>query len=89
LQQSCQNLQMFFFEKTTLPPHRESDHHIPLKEGAKPPNVRPYRVPHKKKDEVEKLIKTMLEQSTIRPSNIPYASPTILVRKRIVLGGCA
>jgi hypothetical protein len=80
---------MFFFEKTTLPPHRESDHHIPLKEGAKPPNVRPYKVPHKKKDEVEKLIKTMLEQSTIRPSNIPYASPTILVRKRIVLGGCA
>jgi hypothetical protein len=71
-----------FSEKTTLPPLRESDHHIPLKEGAKPPNVRPYRVPHKQKDEVKRLIKTMLEQSTIRPSNSPYSSPTILVRKK-------
>jgi hypothetical protein len=31
---------------------------------------------------VEKLIKEMLQDSTIRPSNNPYASPAILVRKK-------
>uniref|UniRef100_A0A0A8Z5Q3 Uncharacterized protein n=1 Tax=Arundo donax TaxID=35708 RepID=A0A0A8Z5Q3_ARUDO len=47
-----------FNEPQGLPPHRECDHSIPLKQDAKPPNIRPYRVPHKQKDEVEKLIKS-------------------------------
>lgn len=29
-----------------LPPRRSCDHVISLKEGATPPNLRPYRVPH-------------------------------------------
>jgi hypothetical protein len=44
--------------------------------------VRPYRVPHKQKDEVEKLIQSMLQYDLIRPSRSPYSSPTILVRKK-------
>jgi hypothetical protein len=64
-----------------LPPSRSCDHHIPLVEDNKPPNIRPYRIPHKQKDEVEKLIKSMLQDGIIRPSSSPYSSPAILVRK--------
>jgi hypothetical protein len=49
-----------FSEPTKLPPSRDCDHSIPLQEKSTPPNIRPYRIPHKKKDEVEKLIRTML-----------------------------
>jgi hypothetical protein len=35
-----------FAEPTGLPPHRSCDHKIPTQEGANPPNVRPYRMPH-------------------------------------------
>jgi hypothetical protein len=36
-----------FEEPTTLPPVRNCDHAIPLKQGSEPTVVRPYRVPHK------------------------------------------
>jgi hypothetical protein len=71
-----------FSESLTLPPHRECDHSIPLKEGSKPSNTRPYNVPFKQKDEVEKLMKALLQDAIIRPSSNPYSSPAILVRKK-------
>lgn len=48
-----------FDEPETLPPHRQCDHTIPLKQDATPPMVRPYRVPHKQKDEMEAQIKQL------------------------------
>jgi hypothetical protein len=80
--------QDIFQEPTGLPPHRDCDHHIPLKEGAKPPNIRPYHMSHSQKNLVELLIKEMLQKSEIRPSTSPYSSPIILVRKKINLGDC-
>jgi hypothetical protein len=74
--------QDIFQEPTGLPPHRDCDHHIPLKEGAKPPNIRPYRMSHSQKNSVELLIKEMLQKFEIRPSTSPYSSPIILVRKK-------
>jgi hypothetical protein len=71
-----------FTDNYALPLHRDCDHEIPLKEGAKPPNIRTYRVPHKQKDEVERLIKTMLQDTIIRPSSSSYSSQSILVRKK-------
>jgi hypothetical protein len=71
-----------FASSKSLPPKREHDHQIPLQPNSKPPNVRHYRVPHKQKDEVDKLIPAMLKEELIRPSHSPYASPTILVRKK-------
>jgi hypothetical protein len=71
-----------FEEPTSLRPERQCDHTIPLKEGAIPPNIQPYRVPHKQKEEMEAQIKKLLEASIIQPSQSPYASPPILVRKR-------
>jgi hypothetical protein len=38
-----------FVEPIDLPPSRSCDHCIPLVDNAKPPQVRPYRVPHKHK----------------------------------------
>ncbi|XP_077225019.1 uncharacterized protein LOC143858248 [Tasmannia lanceolata] len=38
-----------FQEPKGLPPHHSHDHHIPLKSGAQPVNVRPYRYPHLQK----------------------------------------
>ena len=37
----------------TLPPKRACDHEIPLVEGARPVNIRPYRYPPTLKDEIE------------------------------------
>jgi hypothetical protein len=71
-----------FLDQMGLPPHRNCDHHIPLMNDTKPPNVRPYRIPHKQKDEVDNLIKSMLQDGIIRPSTSPYSSPAILVRKK-------
>jgi hypothetical protein len=71
-----------FASTASLPPKRAHDHEIPLKNDCKPPNIMPYRVPHKQKDEVEKLIQAMLKDELIRPSNSPYSSPAILMRKK-------
>ena len=61
-----------FQEPTTLPPHRDIDHAIPLQEGATPPNIRPYRVPHKQKDEMEHQIQQLLKNKVIRHSQSPF-----------------
>jgi hypothetical protein len=71
-----------FSDTFMLPPQRNYDYAIPLQEDSKPPNLRSYRIPHKQKDEVKRLITEMLHDSIIRPSHNPYSSPAILVRKK-------
>jgi hypothetical protein len=71
-----------FEDPQGLPPVRACDHKIPLKEGAVPPNLRPYRMPHKQKNLVEELIKQLLSKCEIRTSTSPFSSPAILVRKK-------
>ena len=44
----------------TLPPWRIIEHHIHLKEGVNPVNVRPYRYAYQQKNEMEKLVEEML-----------------------------
>lgn len=72
-----------FAESMGLPPHRPGyDHHIILKEGTNPINIRPYRYPLLQKDVIEQLTSELLMQGVIRHSNSPYASPVVLVKKK-------
>jgi hypothetical protein len=71
-----------FQNPTGLPPTRDHHHEIHLKEGAKPVKVKPYRYPHSQKEEIEKMVQDMLKQGIIKPSNSPFSSPIILVKKK-------
>lgn len=71
-----------FNEPQLLPPHRPCDHKIPLKQGAESINLRPYRYSVRQKDALEGIIRDMLTAGTIQPSNSPYSSPVVLVKKK-------
>lgn len=81
IQQLLQEFQGVFEEATGLPPTRSYDHKISLQEGAQPICVRPYRYPFYQKEEIERHVKDMLKSGVIRPSQSPYSSPILLVRK--------
>jgi hypothetical protein len=70
-----------FAEPKGLPPVRSHDHKIVLKEESQPISVRPYRYPHYQKGEIEKIVHDLLESGAIRPSQSPFSSPDLLVRK--------
>ncbi|KAL4309278.1 hypothetical protein GQ457_01G012100 [Hibiscus cannabinus] len=71
-----------FSTSKEMPPERNQDHAIVLKEGTQPVNLRPYRFPHHQKTEVERQISEMLAASIIRTSTSPFASPCLLVKKK-------
>lgn len=71
-----------FEEPTNLPPPREVEHTIPLREGTKAINVRPYRYAYFQKSEIEQQVQEMLKSSIIRPSTSPFSSPILLVKKK-------
>lgn len=71
-----------FEEPQGLPPKRDVEHQIRLKPGSIPKFQCPYRVSHDQKNEVEKIVSSLLESGEIQPSKSPFASPVILVKKK-------
>lgn len=70
-----------FSPPTSLPPKRSHDHCIPLQPNAEPVSVRPYRYTYYQKSEREKMVKEFLQSGLIRPSNSPFSSPVLLIKK--------
>jgi hypothetical protein len=62
------------------PPNRGFEHIIELEEGVKPVITTPYRHPKKYKDEIEKVIKELLDMGHIRPCSSHFASSVMLSR---------
>ena len=73
-----------FAKPKGLPPNHSHDHAITLKTDAQPVCVRPYRYPYFQKEEIEKIVGELLASEVIKPSQSPFSSPILLVRK---LGG--
>lgn len=71
-----------FAEPKSLPPVRTFDHSIPLKRGAMPFSLRPYRYNFHKKNKLERHVKEMLTSGVIQSSQCPYSSPALLVKKK-------
>ena len=47
-------------------------------------NKKPYPLPYAMLETVKEEVRNMLDMGVIEPSNSPYASPYLLVRKRII-----
>ncbi|XP_058777144.1 uncharacterized protein LOC131651501 [Vicia villosa] len=82
IQTVLENHSTIFQTPKGLPPSRMHDHHIPLKPNSTPVNVKPYRYPHSQKEAMTAIISDMLRDGIIKPSNSPYSSPVLLVRKK-------
>ena len=86
VEQVLQQFPQIFATPTGLPPERELDHQIPLKPGAEPFKLKPYRYPHSHKAEIEKQVAEMLTNGIVKHSTSPFASPVLLVKKKMALG---
>ena len=66
---------------TRLPLIHRHEHHIVLKDGTPPVHERPYRYPYFQKSEIDKIVNELLELGSIQPSQSPFSSLVLLVRK--------
>lgn len=82
LQEVLQKFWHVFHMPAGLPPLQSHEHHITLKNGSNPVNVRPYRYPQVQKEEIERLVANMLQAGIIQPSRSPFSSPVLLVKKK-------
>lgn len=57
-------------------------HEIPLVEGAKPKAFKPYRIPDKFREEIDRQLDELLEQGRITYSNSCFAAPVVVVVKK-------
>ncbi|GJW35358.1 putative mitochondrial protein [Tanacetum coccineum] len=65
-----------------LPSKRSHDHRIPLLPNTQPVNIRPYRHPPMHKDAIKVMVKELLDSGVIKPSNGPFASLIVMVKKK-------
>ena len=86
--ESTQNIWKEFADVVTddppveMPPHREIEHQIQLKEDSKPVWRHQYRLSFEEKKELQKQVAELIEQGFIRPSTSPYNAPVLFVKKK-------
>ena len=49
---------------------------------------KPYSLPYATREELRNEVYSMLEMGVVKPSTSPYASPIVMVKKKMVLTGC-
>lgn len=69
-------------EAEKLPPHRPSDHHIPLIEGKTPPFGPLYAMSREELIALKEWLTAELKKGFIRPSSSSVASPVLFVKKQ-------
>lgn len=70
-----------FEPPNSLPPKRSRDHCIPLQPNTQPVNIRPYRYTYYQKTKTENMVREFLQSGLKRPSDSPFSSPFLLVKK--------
>ncbi|GJV48604.1 putative mitochondrial protein, partial [Tanacetum coccineum] len=70
-----------FAVPNTLPPQRDFDHKIPLKDELIAINIRPYRYPLNLKDAIKTMIKELLDIGVVRRSHSPFSSPIVMAQQ--------
>lgn len=81
LQGVLEEFQKVFASPTKLSSHQPQDYAMPLLPNQPPVSVHSYRYLHYQKSKIEKLVKEFLDSRLIRPSNSPFSSPVLLVKK--------
>jgi len=76
-----------FLEDYTLTCTTSVAHEIATKVNSTPVNVRPYRLPEKHKEEVNRQITKMLDDDIIRPSTSQWNAPLLVVPKKTDASG--
>ncbi|KAL0461879.1 UNVERIFIED_CONTAM: Retrovirus-related Pol polyprotein from transposon.6 [Sesamum latifolium] len=71
-----------FQEPQGLPPTRSIEHKIVLKQDAFPRKMHPYKYSYAKKGEIETIVKGLMKDGIIRPSQSAFGSPVLLVKKK-------
>lgn len=71
-----------FEELIELPTSRGIELQIVLKPNSCPKHQYPYRTSHSHKDEIERIVKELLESGFIQHNKSPFSSPVILVKKK-------
>lgn len=74
---------VFFIEGDKLAYTDVTQHRIKLHPDTRPINTKQYRLPYLQREEVEKQLKQMEQDGIIEPSESPWNSPIILVKKKV------
>ncbi|KAL4122764.1 hypothetical protein QTP88_015039 [Uroleucon formosanum] len=73
---------IFQLEGDSFPSIDAIQHEIHLKEGAKPVNVRPYRLPYAHRQEIVRQMEELESNNIIQSSESPWNAPLIMVSKK-------
>jgi len=88
IQRICEEYQdVFYYEGEPLTCTSTVAHEINTRTDAAPVNVRPYRLPEKHKQEVNRQIKEMLKSKIITPSVSQWNAPLLVVPKKADASG--